>query len=284
MKKLLLTLLGFVLALFTQAQETEVSVKLKQIKSTETNTSTGEVITKTYSFQKGKLATIKTSDIIQSFFYNKEGNLDRTVRENEMSNWKEVASYFYDERSNLIKYVNEYVDGGKSVTKTITYTYEGSKIRAITKKSNSTLKFVQWIDYTLENGRIINESERDINQKVISNKRIDYIEGDLIAYKGVFGDKSTDNYDYDDKESAMRLVVKNVFGKNYKTIVTLIAPHEKEFPLESISYHNFLKFTSTTPSKKEYKYVYTYNDFNYPKTHIEHTGKLKTIVDYEYEY
>ncbi|NHN27854.1 hypothetical protein FIA58_019425 [Flavobacterium jejuense] len=283
MKKQLLALLGFALALFTYAQENEVSVKLKQIKSTETNTSTGEVITKTYSFQNGKLVSIKTSDIIQSFFYNTNGNLDRTVRENEMSDWKEVASYFYDGRNNLIKYVNEYEEGGKSVTKTINYSYDGSKIRAVTKKSNSTLKFVQWVDYTLENGRIINESERDINQKVISNRRIDYIEGDLIAYKGVFGDRSTDSYDYDDKESAMRLVVKNVFGKNYKTIVTLIAPHEREFPLESISYHNFLKFTSTTPSKKEYKYVYTYNDLNYPKTHIEHTGKLKTIVDYEYE-
>ena len=284
MKKHLLALFGFAIALFAQAQENEdITVKLKQIRSNEINTSTGEVITKTYAFQNGKLTTIKTSDIIQSFFYNSDGYLDRTVRENEMSDWKEVASYYYDANKNLIKYVNEYEEGGNSVTKTITYKYEGTKIRAITKKSNSPLKYVQWIDYTIENGRIVNESERDINQKVISNKRIDYIEGDLIAYKGVFGDRSTDSYDYDNKQSAMRLVVKNVFGKNYKTIVTLIAPHEKEFPLESISYHNFLKFSSTTPSKTEYKYTYTYNDFDYPKTHVEHTGKIKTIVDYEYE-
>ncbi|VXA95157.1 conserved exported hypothetical protein [Flavobacterium sp. 9AF] len=283
MKKQLLSLLGFVLAIFVQAQETEVSIKLKQITSVETNTKTGEYITKKYSFQNGKLTSIKTSDIIQSFFYNKEGYLDKTVRENEMSDWKEIATYFYDDKNNLVKYVNEYEDGGKSVTKTISYKYEGNKINAITKKSNSSLKFVQWIDYTLENGRIINESERDINGKVITNKKIDYIEGDLIAYKGVFGDRSTDSYDYDDKQSAMRLLVQNVFGKNYKTIVTLIAPHEKEFSLESISYHNFLKFSSTTPSKKQYEYSYTYNDLNYPKTHIEHTGLLKTIVNYEYE-
>ncbi|WP_130734124.1 hypothetical protein [Flavobacterium sp. J27] len=283
MKKQLLTLFGFVFALCVQAQETETSVKLKQITSTETNTKTGEYSTKKYTFQDGKILSIKTSDIVQSFFYNANGYLDRTVRENEMSDWREVASYFYDDRNNLIKYVNEYEEGGKSVSKTITYKYEGNKIKAITKRSNSSLKFVQWIDYTLENGRIVNESERDINEKVISNRRIDYIEGDLIAYKGVFGDRSTDSYDYDDKFSAMRLFVQNVFGKNYKTIVTLIAPHEKEFPLESISYHNFLKFSSTTPSKKEYRYIYTYNDLNYPKTHIEHTGLLKTIVNYEYE-
>ena len=283
MKKNLLALLGFVFIFYVQAQESDVSIKLKQITSIETNTKTGEYITKKYTFQDGKLASIKTSDIIQSFFYNSNGYLERTVRENEMSGWKEVATYEYDTRHNLIKYVNEYEEGGKSVTKTITYKYDGNKIRAITKKSNSPLKFVQWIDYTLENGRIVNESERDINEKVISNKRIDYIEGDLIAYKGVFGDRSTDSYDYDDKQSAMRLVVQNVFGKNYKSIVTLIAPHEKEFPLESISYHNFLKFSSTTPSKKEYQYTYTYNEMDYPKTHVEHTGLLKTIVSYEYE-
>ena len=150
MKKNLLALLGFVFIFYVQAQESDVSIKLKQITSIETNTKTGEYITKKYTFQDGKLASIKTSDIIQSFFYNSNGYLERTVRENEMSGWKEVATYEYDNRHNLIKYVNEYEEGGKSVTKTITYKYDGNKIRAITKKSNSPLKFVQWIDYTLE--------------------------------------------------------------------------------------------------------------------------------------
>ncbi|NJM79297.1 MAG: hypothetical protein HC854_06155 [Flavobacterium sp.] len=149
--------------------------------------------------------------------------------------------------------------------------------------SNSPKKYVQWIDYTLQDGKIVSESERDLNQKIISNKRIDYNENDIVAYKGLLGDRSMDNYDYDDKNSAMLLLVQNVFGENYQTIITLISSHEKEFPLESMSDHNFVKFTSTKPSKNEYSNVYTYNNFGYPKTHTQLNGGYKTTVTYEYE-
>ncbi len=283
MKTQLLTLIGFAISLLANGQNPDLNIKLKEINSIELNTSNGDKITKNYSFDNGKLKSIKTSDIIQNFFYNNNGTLDKTVRENEAFGWKEIANYEYDENGNLIKYTNKYDEGSKSVTKTVSFSYEGTKIRAVTKKSNSTKKYVQWIDYTLQEGKIVSESERDLSQKIISNKRIDYNENDIVAYKGLLGDRSMDNYDYDTKNSAMLLLVQNVFGENYQTIITLIAPHEKEFPLESMANHNFVKFTSTKPSKNEYSNVYTYNNFGYPKTHTQLNGGYKTMVTYEYE-
>ena len=283
MKTQLLTLIGFAISLLANGQNPNLNIKLKEIKSVELNISNGDKISKNYSFDNGKLKSIKTSDIVQLFFYNNNGTLDKTVRENEAFGWKEIATYSYDDNSNLVKYTNKYDEGNKSVTKTVSFSYEGSRIRAITKKSNTPKKYVQWIDYAIQDGKIVSESERDLNQKIISNKRIDYNEDDLVAYKGLLGDRSMDNYDYDDKNSAMLLLVQNVFGENYQTIVTLIAPHEKEFPLESMSNHNFVKFTSTKPSKNEYSNVYAYNNFDYPKSHTQYNGGYKTMVTYEYE-
>jgi DNA-directed RNA polymerase subunit H (RpoH/RPB5) len=279
MKKQILTLFVFALSFFAQCQ----TVKLKKIASVETNTTTGEKITKNYFFNEGKLASIKTSDIVQSFFYNKNGDIDRTVRENEVSSWKEVASYYYDDKNRLSKYVNDYDGGGTVITKTITFKYEGSKITAITKRSNSSLKFVQYIDYGVKDWRIASETERDLNQKIVSNRLIDYQDNNLVTYKGVVGDKATDIYVYDEKKSAMQLLVKNVFGVNYKINLLLIAPHEREFAIENMSNHNFLKFTSTKSSKKEYSYSYTYNELDYPKTHTHIDGVITTTVTYDYE-
>lgn len=279
MKKQILTLFVFALSFYAQSQ----TVNLKQIESIETNTSTGEKITKNYFFNDGKLASIKTSDIVQSFFYNKDGNLERTVRENEMSSWKEVTSYFYDENKRLSKYVNDYDSGGTVISKIITFKYDGSRITAITKRSNSRLKFVQYIDYSVKDWRIVSETERDLNRKIVTNRLVDYSENDLSTYKEVIGDKSTDSYVYDDKKSAMQLLVKNVFGENYKTNLLLIAPHEREFTIDNMSIHNFLKFTSTKSSKKEYAYSYTYNEMEYPKTHTYIDGVKTTVVTYSYE-
>lgn len=283
MKKQLLALIGLVLPLLAISQSEEKPIKLKQIESIAVNTANGDRITKTYSFKDGKLSAIQTSDIVQGFFYNKNGYLDRTVRENVISSWKEVASYYYDNYNRLIKYTNLYDGGSNTVTKTVTFSYEGSRITAITKRSNSSLKFVQYIDYAEKDGNIASETERDLNRKIISNKLIDYVDNDLVTYKGVVGDKSTDSYIYDEKNSAMLLMVKNIFGNNYKTAVLLIASHEREFAIEYISTHNFVKFTSTKPSKKEYSYSYTYNEQNYPKTHFMQEGSIKTTVTYDYE-
>ena len=279
MKKQILTLFVFALSFYAHSQ----IVNLKQIESIEMNTNTGEKITKNYFFNDGKLASIKTSDIIQSFFYNKDGNLERTVRENEMSNWKEVASYFYDDYKRLSKYVNDYDSGGTVITKTIIFKYDGSRITAITKRSNSRLKFVQYIDYSVKDWRVVSETERDLNRKIVTNRLVDYSENDLTTYKEVIGDKSTDSYVYDDKKSAMQLLVKNVFGENYKINLLLIAPHEREFSIQNMSVHNFLKFTSTKSSKKEYAFSYTYNEMDYPKTHTHIDGVIKTVVTYSYE-
>lgn len=277
-KQILILFVGF-FTFYTQSQ----TINLKQIESNVVNTSTGEKITKNYFFKEGKLVSIKTSDIIQTFFYNIGGNLDRSVRENEMSSWKEVASYFYDANKRLSKYVNNYDGGGTVITKTIIFKYEGSKITAITKRSNSRLKFVQYIDYAIKDWRIVSETERDLNNKIITNRLVDYVDNDLVTYKEVVGDKATDSYIYDDKKSAMQLLVKNVFGNNYKVNLLLIAPHEREFAIQNISVHNFLKFTSTKASKKEYAFSYTYNEMDYPKTHTYVDGDIKTVVTYFYE-
>ena len=279
MKKQLLILFVFALSFSVQSQ----TVKLKQIESIESNTSTGEKITKNYFFDDGKLASIKTSDIVQTFFYNKDGNLDRTVRENEMSSWKEVASYFYDENKRLSKYVNDYDGGGTVITKTIAFKHDGSRITAITKRSNSRLKFVQYIDYSIKDWKVVSETERDLNRKIVTNRLVDYSDNNLSTYKEVVGDKSTDSYVYDDKKSAMQLLVKNVFGENYKINLLLITPHEREFTMDNMSIHNFLKFTSTKSSKKEYAYSYTYNELEYPKTHTHIDGVIRTVVTYSYE-
>lgn len=283
MKKQLLTLVGFVLSLLAHGQMAEEAIQLKKINCVETDLKTGEKLTKTYSFENGKLTSIQTSDVIQYFYYNKDGKLDRTLKENENNYWKELTTYFYDANDNLVKYINKYDEGNKSVTKTVTYKHQGGRIKAITKSSISSAKFVQSIDYFFKDGKIVSESERNLSEKIINNKRIDYNENDIVTYKGLFGDRTVDSYDYDDKKSAMLLLIKNVFGANYQTIVHLISSQEKEFPLESISEHNLLKFTSTSPSKTEYSKKFSYNNFGYPESHTQIIDKTKTVVTYEYE-
>lgn len=283
MKKQLLTLVGFILSLLAHGQMAKESIQLKKINCVETDLKTGEKLTKTYSFENGKLISIKTSDIIQYFYYNKDGKLDRTLKENENNYWKELTTYFYDENDNLIKYINKYDEGNKSVTKTVTYKHQGGRIKALTKSSLSNAKFTQSIDYFFKDDKIVNESERNLSDKIINNKRIDYNENDIITYKGLFGDKTIDNYNYDDKKSVMQLLVKNVFGKNYQTIVHLISSQEKEFPLECISDHNLTEFSSSSPSKTGYTKKFTYTTFDYPESYTQIIDKIKTVVTYEYE-
>ena len=57
-----------------QSQTLDKSLQLKQIAVVKTNfrnLKSGEMVNKTYAFVNGKLTTIKTSDVTQSFFYNK---------------------------------------------------------------------------------------------------------------------------------------------------------------------------------------------------------------------
>jgi hypothetical protein len=258
---------------------------LKEIKSLRTRSNSDEVINKTYKFIDGKLSSIQTSDIIQSFFYNPNGYLNRSVKERIGSDWKELVTYKYDDNDRLIKLTNEYKENNSSLIKTVTFTYSGSRITAVTTKSNTHIKYTQYMEYVIEEGQIVRESERNLNQDYVNKKEIGYYKDNLSIRKGLFGDKSSDYYAYDDKNSIQLLLLENVFGANYKTIVPLVAPHEKEFLLEGISQHNLLKYSSNSPSKLEYTYTYTYNNLGYPKTSIllENNKIEKTTATYSYE-
>lgn len=59
-------------------------VRLKQINIVKTNyqnSKDGEIVNKTVVFKDGKIQTITTSDVVQHFFYNKNGLLDMTVKD-----------------------------------------------------------------------------------------------------------------------------------------------------------------------------------------------------------
>ena len=102
-----------------QSQTLDKSLQLKQIAVVKTNfrnLKSGEMVNKTYAFDNGKLTTIKTSDVTQSFFYNKKGLLDHTVKDRNGSNWKEVISYGYDAEDRLILFTKKYDEDGKFVT------------------------------------------------------------------------------------------------------------------------------------------------------------------------
>ena len=78
MKTFFTALFVVCLIFFAQAQEQENPIRLKQINVVITkfrNLKSGESINKTYEFSEGKLRTIQTSDVTQSFFYNPKSTL-----------------------------------------------------------------------------------------------------------------------------------------------------------------------------------------------------------------
>lgn len=137
MKTYLIALFMMAMPCLVLSQNSTTETKLKAIHSVKTNFKNlkdGEIIHKNYTFKDGKLLSIKTSDVIQSFFYNPKELLDMTVKERVGSNWKEVINYTYNNNDQLIKFVKKYEENGELVTKTVSIAYEGSRVKVITKK------------------------------------------------------------------------------------------------------------------------------------------------------
>lgn len=288
MKTYLIAIFMMAFPCLIQSQTQENPVKLKQINIVMKkfrNSKSGEIVNKTILFKNGKLLSIKTSDIIQSFFYNPKGLLDMTVKERQGSNWKEVVNYTYDKEERLVKFGKKYEEGGELVTKTVDITYEGARARAVTKKSNSHQVLIDDIEYIVENGFITRRSARDQNKQIINKTEYVYIKDNSIRHKGLVGDKTIKNYTFDDKNSADQLIVKNIFGKNYKVIVPIVSFHEDEFDFESISNNNELSFIPTSANYIGVSGKYKYNNLNYPVSCslIEENGIIKTEKTYFYE-
>lgn len=288
MKTYFMALLIAALPSLVQINAQESSVKIKQINVVKTNfrnQKDGEIVNKTMLFKDGKILSIKTSDVVQGFFYNTNGLLDMTVKEREGSNWKEVTNYFYDESNRLTKFTKKYDENGENVTKTVTFKYEGARIKAITKKSSTHQNFVEDNEYIVEGATIVRRSSRDRNEQIISKKEYGYYKENLSRDKGLVGDKTIIYYSYDDKNSVKSLIAKNTFGENYKVIVPMISFYEDEFEFQSISDHNELASKATSTNYVGKSASYKYNSNNYPVSQdlIEENGIVKTKTTYLYE-
>ncbi|MFV7233877.1 hypothetical protein [Flavobacterium sp. ZB4R12] len=259
--------------------------KINIVKTNFRNLKSGEIVNKTILFEEGKLQSIKTSEVTQSFFYNLQGLLDMTVKGREGSNWKEVVNYSYDRQQRLVKFVKKYEEGGELVTKTVSIAYEGARAKAITKKSNSHQILIEDIEYIVENGLVVRRSSRDRNQQIINKIEYVYAKDNIVRHKGLLGDKSIKDYTFDDKNSADLLIIKNIFGQNYKVIVPIVSFHEEEFDFQSISNNNELSIISTSANHISENGKYKYNNLNYPISYSlsQEKGMLKTEKTYFYE-
>lgn len=270
-----------------QGQPIAKPIQLKQINVVKTNfrnLKSGEAVHKSYLFENGKLTTIQTSDVTQSFFYNAKNLLEHTVKERNGSNWKEVIKYKYDQNDQLILFTKKYDEDGKFSTKTVTYTYEGSRIKQVTNKSTTQQLFVEDVDYVTENGLITRRSIQDRNGQIIVKTEFSYNNENQNRQTNLLGDKNIKYFGYDQKQSANLLIVQNIFGPNYKIIVPLISYQEEEFDFGFISAHNELKFT-TTANTIVRAGNFKYNASNYPESYflIEDSGMIKTFKNYVYE-
>ena len=288
MKTYLIALFMMAMPCLVFSQNSTTETKLKAIHSVKTNFKNlkdGEIIHKNYTFKDGKLLNIKTSDVIQSFFYNPKELLDMTVKERVGSNWKEVINYTYNNNDQLIKFVKKYEENGELVTKTVSIAYEGSRVKVITKKSNSQQAVVDDIEYVVENGIIIRRSTRDRNQQIVKKVEYLYFKENPIRHKDLLGDKQIKNFTFDDKNSVNALLVQNIFGTHYKVIVPIISFHEEEFEFESICNNNVLNFSSTAVDAVGKTRKYKYNTSNFPVSCslIESNGIVKTEISYSYE-
>lgn len=263
-------------------------VALKQINIVKTNyqnSKDGEIVNKTVTFKNGKIETIITSDVVQKFFYNKNGLLDMTVKDKIGSDWKEVTNYTYNADNNIIKFVNKYHEGNDYITKTVTFSYDGARVKAITKKSTNHQNILEDIEYLVENGIIVRRTSRDRNKAIIGKIEYVYVNDNVSKHKGLVGDKISKTYTFDDKKSADQLIVQNLFGDNYKVIVPMISYHENEFSFESISYNNEMNFSPTSSALVAVSRKYKYNKLNFPIScsQIEENGIVKTEKTFIYE-
>ncbi|WP_343589604.1 hypothetical protein [Flavobacterium sp.] len=264
------------------------NVRLKQINIVKTNyqnSKDGEIVNKTMVFKEGKLQTITTSDVVQHFFYNKNGLLDMTVKDKVGSDWKEVINYTYDADNNITKFVKKYQEGPNYITKVVSFVYEGARIKATTKKSTNHQNLVDDIEYLVENGIIVRRTSRDRNKAIIGKLEYVYVNDNVSRHKGLVGDKISKSYTYDDKKSVDQLIVQNLFGDNYKVIVPMISYHEEEFEFESISYNNEMNFSPSSAALVAVSRKYKYNKLNYPIScsQIEENGIVKTEKTFIYE-
>jgi hypothetical protein len=275
----------FPILMFSQMEYRPILKQINIVKTNFRDSKSGEIVNKTVLFKDGKILTIKTSDVTQSFFYNLNGLLDMTVKEKMGSNWKEVVNYTYDKEDRLTKFVKKYQEEGQFITKKVDFNYDGARIKAITSKSDSHQDKVEDIEFIVENGIVIRRTCRDRNQQIINKTEYVYAKENAVTHKGMVGDKSTQNYNFDDKNSVNLLIVKGLFGKNYKVIVPIISFHEDEFDFESISNNNLLNFTSSSTKYVGKSSKYKYNNFNYPASQslIEENGIVKTELTYVYD-
>ncbi len=270
------------------SQDQNASVRLKQINIVKTNyqnSKDGEIVNKTVIFKDGKIQTITTSDVVQHFFYNKTGLLDMTVKDKVGSDWKEVVNYTYDADNNITKFVKKYQEGNDYITKVVTFTYEGARVKVITKKSTNHQNLVEDIEYIVENGTIVRRTSRDRNKAIIGKIEYVYLNDNVVKHKGLVGDKISKTYTFDDKKSADALIVQNLFGNNYKVIVPMISYHEDEFSFEAISYNNEMNFSPSSTALVAVSRKYKYNKLNFPIScsQIEENGIVKTEKTFIYE-
>ncbi|OXA84070.1 hypothetical protein [Flavobacterium hercynium] len=271
-----------------QSQDQDVPVRLKQINIVKTNYQNykdGEIVNKSVVFKDGKIQTITTSDVIQKFFYNKSGLLDMTVKEKTGSEWKEVVNYTYDPNFNITKLVKKYHEGNDYIIKTVTFTYEGARVKVITKKSTNHQNIVEDIEYIVENGIIVRRTSRDKNKQINGKIEYAYSNDNVVRHRGLVGDKISKTFTFDDKKSVDALIVQNLFGDNYKVIVPMISYHEDEFAFESISYNNETNFSPSSTVLVGISKKYKYNKLNYPIScsQLEENGIVKTEKTFIYE-
>ncbi len=264
------------------------NVRLKQINIIKTNyqnSKDGEIVNKTMVFKEGKLQTVTTSDVIQHFYYNKNGLLDMTVKDKVGSDWKEVVNYTYNPDNNISKFVKKYQEGPNYITKTVSFMYEGARVKVTTKKSTNHQNLVDDIEYLVENGVIVRRTSRDRNKAIIGKLEYVYVNDNVSKHRGLVGDKISKSFTYDDKKSVDQLIVQSLFGDNYKVIVPMISYHEEEFPFESISYNNEMNFSPSSAALVAVSRKYKYNKLNFPIScsQIEENGIVKTEKTFIYE-
>ncbi|MBS7230312.1 hypothetical protein KHA90_04675 [Flavobacterium psychroterrae] len=288
MKTYFIAIMMMVFPCLLHSQDQNAPVRLKQINIVKTNyqnSKDGEIVNKTVVFKDGKIQTITTSDVVQHFFYNTKGLLDMTVKDKIGSDWKEVVNYTYDADNNIIKFVKKYQEGNDYITKTVTFGYEGARVKVITKKSTNHQNLVDDIEYIVENGIIVRRTSRDRNKAIIGKIEYVYVNDNVIKHKGLVGDKISKTYTFDDKKSVDQLIVQSLFGDNYKIIVPMISYHEEEFSFEAISYNNEMNFSPSSTVLVGVSRKFKYNKLNYPIScsQIEENGIVKTEKSFIYE-
>jgi hypothetical protein len=288
MKTYFIAIMMMVFPCLLHSQDQNAPVRLKQINIVKTNyqnSKDGEIVNKTVVFKDGKIQTITTSDVVQHFFYNTKGLLDKTVKDKIGSEWKEVVNYSYDADNNITKFVKKYQEGNDYITKTVTFGYEGARVKVITKKSTNHQNVVDDNEYIVENGIIVRRTTRDRNKAIIGKIEYVYVNDNVVKHKGLVGDKISKTYTFDDKKSVDQLIVQSLFGDNYKVIVPMISYHEEEFSFEAISYNNEMNFSPSSTVLVGVSRKYKYNKLNFPIScsQIEENGIVKTEKTFIYE-